>query len=103
MFDRELVAALTLCALGLTVAGVAAARPPPVVITIAHVGEPLVTVLAVHIEMPCAMSVRWLARMWGEKWRTGATTTSKIAWTDAVRCGLGMPSLGHRHDRDDLA
>ncbi|SFV16765.1 hypothetical protein SAMN02799631_06514 [Methylobacterium sp. 174MFSha1.1] len=46
MFDRELVAALGLCALGLAVAGVAAARPAPSVVTVTRAGEPLVTVLA---------------------------------------------------------
>lgn len=34
MIDREFIAALALCALGLTVAGVAAARPTPTAVTI---------------------------------------------------------------------
>lgn len=48
MLDRECLAALGLCLLGFTVGGVAAARPAPPVVTVTHVGEPLVTVLAVR-------------------------------------------------------
>ncbi|BCM83564.1 hypothetical protein [Methylobacterium indicum] len=52
MIDRELAAALALCALGLAVAGVAAARPAPAGVTTAHAGEPLVTVPAARMGRP---------------------------------------------------
>lgn len=52
MFDREFVAALALCALGLTVAGVAADRPAPAVVTVSQAGQPIVTVFATETQRP---------------------------------------------------
>lgn len=52
MFDREFFAALGLCALGLTVAGVAAARPTPSIVTVSQAGAPMVTVFATETQRP---------------------------------------------------
>ncbi|MBE7197323.1 MAG: hypothetical protein INR70_05920 [Parafilimonas terrae] len=52
MFDREFIAALAMCAIGLAVAGVAAARPAPAVVTLSQAGAPLVTVFATETQRP---------------------------------------------------
>ncbi len=52
MFDREFFAALGLCALGLAVACVAAARPTPAVVTVSQAGSLMVTVFATKTQRP---------------------------------------------------
>ncbi|MFY9293409.1 MAG: hypothetical protein WAP03_22315 [Methylorubrum rhodinum] len=52
MPDRELVASLALCAIGLAVADVAAACPAPSVVTVSQAGAPIVTVFATETQRP---------------------------------------------------